>query len=478
MVNKQYVFNDIFVETKQADHSQPKQRCMNTILRLLLVVILIISGTMALAQGIVFESGSWADALKKAKKQKKLLFLHLDKPGCGGCTEVANIAFNSPLIREKFALNFISFRTDGTTGIGKELADKVETDCTPASVYMDTDENPLARYCGSTSADRAYLEKAEEALIKHREQPIKVLMDAYAKGDRSSGLMRSYIQRRGEMGLSTNELLDEYVRQLPADSLKSGAVLRFIFEQAPVIGSKADSVFRSYYPRTDSLYKAVGLKKAIELNMRITNNSVWKAIKEKNQSLAYRTASFRQRTFQNDYKNGMAASQWVMVRYYKGVLDTLRYLTTASHYYDTQYMAAKVDSIQNLDNLENQRRMRGIMPSASSSAQKSGLGPMSFIANPNTQRFVSALNQAAWEFYEMTTNPTFLNKALEWSKRTLEYREDGSSMDTYAHILYRLGRKEEALEWQEKAVKSEQERHSPLANTIAESLKKMKAGTL
>lgn len=430
------------------------------------------------AQGIVFEQGSWTDALKKAKKQKKLLFLHFDKPGCGGCAEVASVAFNSPLIREKFGLNFICFRTDGSTGIGKELAEKLEVECLPSSVYLDTDENPMARFCGSTSMDRAYLEKAEEALTKNRERPMKSLAEAYDKGDRSSELMRTYIGRRREMGLSTNELLDEYVQHLPADSLRSGAVLRFIFEQGPVVGSKADSVFRLNYPRTDSLYKAVGWNKAVELNNLITNNSLKKAIREKNELFAYRTATFRQRTYQNDYKGGAAARDWVMLRYYRGVQDTLQYLSFASRYYDAQFMPAKVDSIQNLDDLENQRRMRGIMPSSPAGTKKPVMGSMAFMANPNTQRYVSALNQAAWEFYEMTRDPTYLSKALEWSKRTLEYREDGSSMDTYAHLLYRLGRKQEALDWQEKAVKKEQERNSPLTTSLQESLRKMKAGTL
>jgi tetratricopeptide (TPR) repeat protein len=434
-------------------------------------------GHFSRAQGIVFEQSSWPDAVKKAKKQKKLLFLHFDKPSCGTCGEVASIAFNSPLTREKFALNFISFRIDGSTGLGKELADRLEVECLPSSIYLDTDENPLARFCGSTSLDRAYLEKAEEALAKHRERPMKALEDTYAKGDRSSSLMRTYIERRREMGLSTNQLLDEYVQGLPTDSLKSANLLRFIFEQGPVVGSKADSIFRLNYSRMDSLYRAVGWNKAVELNNRITNNSLKKAIKEKNYLLANRTAYFRQRTYQNDYKGGLAAREWVMLRYYRGIQDTLQYLQLATHYYDTQFMPAKVDSIQKLDELENQRIMRGTMPSQTGPSRP-GLGSTSFMANPNTQRYVSALNQAAWEFYEMTREPRYLQKALEWSKRSLEYREDGSLLDTYAHILYRLGRKEEALEWQEKAVKKEQDRNSPMVSSLKESLRKMKEGAL
>ena len=451
---------------------------MNPTFRSILLLFGWILATTSVAQGIVFEEGSWQDALKKAKKQKKIIFLHLDKNDCGGCTEVASAAFNSPLMREKFALNFISFRTDGATGIGKELSEKLEIDCTPSSIFLDTDEHPLARICGSTSMDRAYLLKAEEAQTKHRNNPLLPLVTAYANGDRSATLMQTYIQRRREAGLSTTALLDEYVQQLPADSLRSATVLRFIFEQGPVVGSRADSVFRLNYTRRDSLYRAVGWNKAVELNNLITNNSLKKAINEKDSRLAYRTAIFRQQTYTNDYKAGRANYDWVLLRYYKGVRDTLQYLNRASRYFDEQFMTAKVDSIQNLDNLQNQRIMRGTMPEPAKTNPPVGMPTGGFMLNPNTQRYVGALNNAAWEFYGMTTDSVFLTKALSWSKRTLDYREDPSSMDTYAHLLYRLARKQEAIDWQEKAVKKEQERNSPLVGALQEALKKMKAGTL
>jgi tetratricopeptide (TPR) repeat protein len=429
------------------------------------------------AQGIEFEKGSWTEAVKKARKQKKLLFLQFDSPSCGPCSDVVAIAFSSPLVREKFAQHFVSYRIDGTTGLGKELADKLAVECVPSSLYLDADENPLARQCNTTSFDRAYLEKAEEALVKSRQKPLKALAEAYEKGDRSSALMREYIIRRREMGLPTDDLLDTYVRQLPADSLKSAGLSLFIFEQGAIVGSRADSIFRSNRVLNDSLYRAVGVRKAIEYNALAVNNSIKKAISKKNFTLAYRTASFRQRTYGTDVLNGTMAADWVMIRYYRGTKDTLRFLMISSHYYDRYFMNAKVDSVQKLDELDMQRRMRGT--SSMTSSQKPGsTGLVSVMPYPNTQRYVTALNQAAWDFYQMTRDTKWLTKAAEWSKRSLEFREDASLMDTYAHLLYRLGRKEEALEWQNKAVKKEESANSPLMGTLRESLQKMKDGTL
>jgi tetratricopeptide (TPR) repeat protein len=160
-----------------------------------------------------------------------------------------------------------------------------------------------------------------------------------------------------------------------------------------------------------------------------------------------------------------------MMRYYRETQDTLRYLQQASAYY-----AARVDSIQKLDELDMQRRMRGEMTGTAPSGPPSSNG--SFAPYPNTQRYVSALNQAAWDFQALTRDSTHLQKALSWSKRSLEYREDGSLLDTYAHILYRLGRKDEALTWQRKAINKEKERNSPFVATLEATLKKMQTGTL
>ncbi|WP_420151387.1 hypothetical protein [Spirosoma sp.] len=444
----------------------------------LIVTLLFATGYLQ-AQGIVFEQGNWTDVLKKAKKQKKLIFVHFDKPDCGTCSNVASIAFNSSLIREKFAQHFISFRTDGTTGIGKELAEKLEVVCLPSSVYLDTDESLLSRFCGSTSFDRAYLEKAEEAIKRKSEQPLAELAEAYKSGNRSSTLMRTYIGRLREMDLSLQDVLDDYIQSLPADSLQSADLMRFILEQGPVVGSKADLVLQRNYARTDSLYRAAGWNKAIEYNNRIINNSLRKAVKEKDDVLASRTATFKLRTYRNDLKAGTGGYEWVMMRYFKGIQDTLQYLRTASSYYDSQFMTARVDSIQKLDELDNQRRMRGEMPVQNGTNKVSiKPGQISFMLNPNTQRYVGALNEAAWDFQQMTRDPVYLEKALTWSKRSLEYREDGSLLDTYAHILYRLGRKSEAVEWQEKAVRKEKERSSPMVPSFEETLKKMKTGTL
>ncbi len=61
------------------------------------------------------------------------------------------------------------------------------------------------------------------------------------------------------------------------------------------------------------------------------------------------------------------------------------------------------------------------------------------------------LNEFAWTVFQHCSDETCLQNAMEWSRRSFERSGTPGFMDTYANILYRLGRKDEALEWEGKA---------------------------
>ena len=66
----------------------------------------------------------------------------------------------------------------------------------------------------------------------------------------------------------------------------------------------------------------------------------------------------------------------------------------------------------------------------------------------------SELNAHAWEFYKnkFITDEIALNEALKWAKRSIELNSYPQNNDTYAAILYKLGRKQEALAAAQKAL--------------------------
>lgn len=65
------------------------------------------------------------------------------------------------------------------------------------------------------------------------------------------------------------------------------------------------------------------------------------------------------------------------------------------------------------------------------------------------------LNKCAWLIFTNCNDKKVLNEALQWSKRSFTNQERISPefMDTYANLLYKLGRKNEAIDWEHKAQK-------------------------
>jgi hypothetical protein len=65
----------------------------------------------------------------------------------------------------------------------------------------------------------------------------------------------------------------------------------------------------------------------------------------------------------------------------------------------------------------------------------------------------AVLNEFAWRFFGNCNDKKLLEAALLWSKKTFEKetKKEPGYIDTYANILYKLGRKKEALTWEKKA---------------------------
>ena len=86
------------------------------------------------------------------------------------------------------------------------------------------------------------------------------------------------------------------------------------------------------------------------------------------------------------------------------------------------------------------------------------------------------LNDIAFTIYELSNDKEQLGFALKLSEKTLEYNVP-AFIDTYARILYRLGGKKDAIEWQQKAVSIGDSMHQP-NDELKAALIKMQNGTL
>jgi len=61
-------------------------------------------------------------------------------------------------------------------------------------------------------------------------------------------------------------------------------------------------------------------------------------------------------------------------------------------------------------------------------------------------------NQDAWDMFQHSTDKTQLTIALGWSDSSIRLKPAAQYYDTYANLLYKIGKTDEAIEWEEKAI--------------------------
>jgi tetratricopeptide (TPR) repeat protein len=83
------------------------------------------------------------------------------------------------------------------------------------------------------------------------------------------------------------------------------------------------------------------------------------------------------------------------------------------------------------------------------------------------------INNMSWPVFEHISDAQILATAVSTMKYSMEHFDQTNyqAYDTYANLLYKTGKKEEAISWEEKAVQA-----LPDDKALAETLNKMKKG--
>lgn len=99
-------------------------------------------------KGIVFTKGTWAEILKKAKAEKKVIFFDAYTTWCGPCKLLQKNVFTRADVAEVFNKNFINVKFDMESGEGPMLAEKYPLQGYPTLFFIDPDGNVVKEVIG------------------------------------------------------------------------------------------------------------------------------------------------------------------------------------------------------------------------------------------------------------------------------------------------------------------------------------------
>ena len=89
--------------------------------------------------GIVFEKITWEEAIKKAKTDKKYIFVDVFARWCGPCKMLKRKTFKDKEVGDYYNKNFINIAIDGETEEGRYIINKYGIQGYPTLLIVDAD---------------------------------------------------------------------------------------------------------------------------------------------------------------------------------------------------------------------------------------------------------------------------------------------------------------------------------------------------
>ncbi|MCP4459993.1 MAG: DUF255 domain-containing protein [Cytophagales bacterium] len=347
--------------------------------------------------GIQFQSLSWDEALAASKKSNKLIFIDAYTTWCGPCKALEKYTFTDASVGTLFNASFINVRFDMEQYPGLELAEKYEVNLYPTLLFVNGNGELIHRGCGAMEIEEL-LDLGSVAL--NGKQTLSALKGKYENGERSIEIIDQYVQALQSACQNVDEFLSDYFEKVPNDSLSSEANW-YVFSEYD---------FDIYGDRFQFFLEN---QKGFEANVE----------QKKVQDKIYDT-------FMMTYFKLTESEDFALF----GVQSVI-------------YMAEQneFDRKEELLNFLNfgYGELSGNWELYSDAAIA--------IIKPESENPDLVLD-VAWKFYLFVDDPDKLFKALSWTKIILEIEEPNpSNIDTYASLLFKIGRKEDAIKFEEQA---------------------------
>ncbi|MCL5245513.1 thioredoxin domain-containing protein [Cellulophaga sp. 20_2_10] len=157
------------------------------------IAVLLLFGLMTVtvfSQGINFEHGTLQEALDKAKKEDKLVFVDTYTTWCGPCKWMTKEIFPQEKVGEYFNENYVSIKIDCEKGEGIGIANKYGVAAFPTLLFLDPNGEIAHKIVGGKEADDL-IQGGKDALDPNKR--ITNIAARYANGERDFDFVIGYI---------------------------------------------------------------------------------------------------------------------------------------------------------------------------------------------------------------------------------------------------------------------------------------------
>lgn len=364
------------------------------------VSFIFITTFICLAQdGIKFEKLEWKDALQKAKDSKQLVFLEGYANWSQPCAILEKYSFSDKEVASFYNQNFINIRLDMEDIPGVLLAEEYMVSSFPVLLFLDDEGQVIHRGCGAIASD----ELIALGKIALGNDHLAAMDSVFNAGERSSAFLVKYSEALNNACLDPSELVETYFATLPHKDWTNITSWDMINLNVSDPFSEPFQYLMSY----QDMY-------ALKYGKDTVDQKIYDVLLDQiidiyeGEDLTYLATRAIERLIASIDFNG------------KDELLSLTRLKTADLKENWPVYA------QNAINVVKEQE----------------------VTDPDQ------LNEFAWKFYLFIDDKSQLELAAGWMKQVLEDYPNATYYDSYASLLYKLGRSKEAIRNSEKALQA------------------------
>lgn len=405
--------------------------------QLFTALLLVCSLSLAAQEtGIHFEHNTtWQAVLEKAKKENKYIFVDAFTTWCGPCKMMAKNIFPKPEVGEFFNPNFINLKVqlDTTKNDNAEVKAwykdahdimvNYNVQVFPTYLFLDPNGKLVHRSVGSSDA-ATFIAKAKRALDPATQY--FTLKEKFTAGDRTPALLKTLANAAMEAYDMPNVKVfaDAYVAT--QQDLLTKENIEFL---SKLTQSSQDKGFALMLQHTEAFDAVLGKGK--------TKNTVRAIILQEDVFPVIWSPTgkaFQWNTLQQDLQK----------KYGKTGEETAAY--------------AQVFYYQQTGNWDD------FAPAVTKFMQQYG-----------SDLPAAELNSFAWAIFEHCSDMNCVEQAVEWAKKAA-IEKDANYLDTYANLLYKSGKRKEAIAAQEQTIALAKATGNANVDDFEATLAKMKKG--
>lgn len=426
-----------------------------------IVSILISTSVFAQEKGINFEHDTWKDAIAKAKKENKMLYVDFFTTWCGPCKIMSSKLFVDEKAGQKYNSEFVNYKIDAEKGEGVELAKKYNVTGYPTNLFIDSKtEKIVYKTMGCPKDVSGLIENADVAILEKKDPMSIEEYEAKFKSKKyDEAFLRKYISKNNRLGFSNDVAIDEYFTLY---SSKMSDLDKYNLIELNKYNLTANTNAFTFL-QTLSKKNIVKEDKLTSTKESLVYHSLEKAEKSNNEKELLEAAIL----MKNHYTNGYEYSFEPLEKFYIKNKNEKRLEELYNEYgkYFSTINVEKIDK-RNKDAFENNvtSQMQMLQLQGGEAANITEGEVREKLMNDGSDKMYSTLiannlNTICWNVYEkMASNKSLIDMSLVWIERAMQLSETNIAewapiADTYAHLLAVSGKKQEATQQMKHIIK-------------------------